>query len=342
MRRFVPLLILLVACTASASTPSYWFSQLQVKPDAQQAQEFWFLPGTNVTFTYANNRVYLNSGGGTISLLSSNNTWTGNNNFTGPLLWNGVQVCTNCGGAGAFVLKSGDTMTGPLTNVFGGVLTNMAWIGDSLGDFMGYGNIQDNYGDFMAAGFVNAKNGFVGRFLNGTNGFTALSMVPIPGGNILVGNGGLLSDLQSTNLIVSGDIDMQAHSLTNADLVDAISVDTLNLTSHNLQLQNMPGVNSAGYDQISIGHYAFYGDGSGLTHIYATNIVGSIPTTGLSVTQNVVLWSSSLTNQVAYTNVFANGLLIASGPFIAAHGSSIILPGGGYLLQPGGGSLLLP
>lgn len=80
----------------------------------------------------------------------------------------------------------------------------------------------------------------------------------------------------------------------------------------------------------------FYGDGSGLSNVVAT-------TTGLSVTQNVVFWSGSVSNLVAYTNVYQGGLLVASGQSAGpAHGASLIQPGGGYLLQPGGGTILLP
>jgi hypothetical protein len=64
---------------------------------------------------------------------------------------------------------------------------------------------------------------------------------------------------------------------------------------------------------------------------------------GLNATQNVVMWSGSVSNLVAYTNVYQGGLLVASGQSAGpAHGASLILPGGGYLLQPNGGSLLLP
>ena len=49
---------------ATASTPSYWFQGFQVKPDAKQAQAYFFTEGTNILFTYANNRVIINSSGG--------------------------------------------------------------------------------------------------------------------------------------------------------------------------------------------------------------------------------------------------------------------------------------
>ena len=67
---------------------------------------------------------------------------------------------------------------------------------------------------------------------------------------------------------------------------------------------------------------------------------GGGATTGLSVTQTLLLVSVGLTN--LYTNAFVDGLLVASGPAGASHLSSILLPGGGYLLQPGGGTILLP
>lgn len=54
-------LIFLTGLTVSASTPSYWFQQLQTKPDAQQAQQFWFVPGVGVVFTYKTNHVIINA-----------------------------------------------------------------------------------------------------------------------------------------------------------------------------------------------------------------------------------------------------------------------------------------
>lgn len=65
MRRIAPVVALVLICfTALASTPSYWFSQWQVKPDAQQAQQFFMLAGTNILFTYRTNHVIINSSGG--------------------------------------------------------------------------------------------------------------------------------------------------------------------------------------------------------------------------------------------------------------------------------------
>jgi hypothetical protein len=281
------ILCAVVDFTASASTPSYWFSQLQVKPDAKQAQEFWFLPGTGMTFTYANNHVYLNSVGGTISLLSSNNVWTGNNNFTGPLLWNGVQVCTNCGGSGSFVLKAGDTMTGDLVMSDSAIQTATAIPGSTS----------------LLVSNVNSVMKFTEQGLSLFNTF--------PGPFIYFkdttsGLGANLSYNSSLGFWVDGNANGAFYVVSG--------------------INKYAGINS---------NSVHSGDGGLLT-----NITGTV---GLSITQNAVLWSSTLTNQVAYTNVFANGLLIASGPYVSAHGSSLIQPAGlGYILQPGGGSLLLP
>lgn len=63
MKKVAAILLLLSMLVAEAQ-PSYWFSQLQRKPDAKQSQEFWFVPGQNMFFTYATNRVILNSAGG--------------------------------------------------------------------------------------------------------------------------------------------------------------------------------------------------------------------------------------------------------------------------------------
>ena len=94
-----------------------------------------------------------------------------------------------------------------------------------------------------------------------------------------------------------------------------------------------PNTNFIEGDVIMTGLGAFYGNGAGLTNVPCT-------TTGLSITQSLLLVSGGTTN--LYTNAFANGLLIASGPVISAHGPSWVWPGGGYILWPGGSTILLP
>lgn len=94
-----------------------------------------------------------------------------------------------------------------------------------------------------------------------------------------------------------------------------------------------------GFRAGSIGNGAFQGDGSGLTNILSTNIVGTIQTVGLTTNFDVVFANTGLTNTLSFTN----GLLASiTGMAPPAHGPSIVLPGGGYLIQPGGSTLLLP
>ena len=71
-RAAVAILSIALALTAAASTPSYWWSQMQVKPDAQQSQAFWFVPGQGVYFTYQTNHVIINAGPGGGSGITTN------------------------------------------------------------------------------------------------------------------------------------------------------------------------------------------------------------------------------------------------------------------------------
>lgn len=96
MRPFVLLLCLLPYL--SLAQPSYWFQQFQRKQDAQLAQEFFFVPGVGVTFTYATNRVIINAvggGGGALQL---------NGDVTSPLsaLPNVTTTLKNTGTAGTY------------------------------------------------------------------------------------------------------------------------------------------------------------------------------------------------------------------------------------------------
>lgn len=60
---------------------SYWWSQITRKPDAKQSQEFWFVAGDNVFFTYATNHVIINAGA--VSNSASPLTLTGDATGTG-------------------------------------------------------------------------------------------------------------------------------------------------------------------------------------------------------------------------------------------------------------------
>lgn len=91
-------------------------------------------------------------------------------------------------------------------------------------------------------------------------------------------------------------------------------------TTHNLIHNGALTINGTGAALTNTGDY------------YAVKGASIVP--GISITQH-------LTDYVlgTITNVFAHGILVASG---VSHGSSLILPGGGYILQVNGGSLLLP
>jgi hypothetical protein len=75
MRRFAALITVLFFClAATAQTISYWFQGFQTQPDAQLAQQYFFVPGQGIYFTYATNHVIINSsgGGGTTNYYTTN------------------------------------------------------------------------------------------------------------------------------------------------------------------------------------------------------------------------------------------------------------------------------
>lgn len=57
-------LFLLLLVSPAIGQVTYWWQQMNRKPDARRSQEFFFVPGTNIWFTYTNNRVVINAGGG--------------------------------------------------------------------------------------------------------------------------------------------------------------------------------------------------------------------------------------------------------------------------------------
>ena len=60
----VAAILLLLSCITGLSQVSFWWSEMLRKPDAAQSQAFWFVPGANVTFSYATNHVIISSSGG--------------------------------------------------------------------------------------------------------------------------------------------------------------------------------------------------------------------------------------------------------------------------------------
>lgn len=90
--------LLLLSCLTASAAVSFWFENWQPKPDAKQAAAYFMVPGANVTFTYATNRVIINAtggGGGTLQL---------NGDVTSPLsiLPNVTATLANVGTAGTY------------------------------------------------------------------------------------------------------------------------------------------------------------------------------------------------------------------------------------------------
>ena len=157
-----------------------------------------------------------------------------------------------------------------------------------------------------------------------------------------------IDDLNSSRIVISGSGYSSAEKteiIPNAsygiDVFDSLGGNTMymniyGILTHSIDVDRIYGPTEVSGDMNILPGGTLSGNGAGLTNVPCT-------TTGLSITQNVVLWLTSVTNQFAYTNVFSNGLLVASGPVAPpAHASSLIIPGGGYLIQPGGSTILLP
>ena len=89
-------LLLFTGISAGAQTVSYWFQGWQRKPDAAQAQAYFMLPGTNVTFSYANNKVIINAGtnGGGGTNFYYTNTFTTNFYYTNTFTTNAYYTNT--------------------------------------------------------------------------------------------------------------------------------------------------------------------------------------------------------------------------------------------------------
>lgn len=185
MKTIIHAVVLCLALSATAAQPTYWWSQMIVKPDAKTSQEFFFVPGYGITFSYATNRVILNCSG------------------------TNIASATNA--------------------VYAGTATN--WLG-----------------------------------------------------------------------------------------------------SNALYLLLSAGTNSASTNWL--GSNSMWQALSGNPFNYLTNCCTNV---GLTITQHY-------TDLVlgAVSNLFVNGLLVASGPYVAPHCSSLVLPGGGYLIQPNLGTLCLP
>jgi len=268
MRLLLSILLLCSACGQALAQYQPWAIQwLQHSSTAKAGREYLgiygtsgtnYLPGANITFTPSGPYAYV------------------------------IDATGGGGGSSNYVLKSGDTMTGPL-------ITSSSIIVSSADTFISTGNgaLSTNgqmviFGD-LNAGYVPTLT-LMGTFAGHTN----------------------QADIRyyyGTGVKVNQNL-----------IVQRAGGDATVLTANN---QLYLGTN-AGFDGTQ-----WYGNGLGLSNV---------PTVGLSVTQSIFLVALGSTN--LYTNVFANGLLVASGPAGAGHGPSILLENGSYILLEVGGSLL--
>lgn len=140
----VLLAFLFLSGVAYSQNVSYWFQGWQTKPNAQQAQAYFMLPGTNISFTYSNNRVIINGTGtnagpsgtsccqivtfATNSLFSTN--WTGSNSMWTNIVGSFQPLCPNlfewCGvGTNDFFLSVTQYVRGATNNIIAG--SNALW-----------------------------------------------------------------------------------------------------------------------------------------------------------------------------------------------------------------------
>lgn len=131
MKKLLVLLVLLWATVLHAQI-TYWWSQMLKKPDAKQSQEYFFVPGTNIYFTYATNRVIINGSGTNVTIATSTNSlyalyatnWIGSTNALTNLSYTYI---TNppwqwgCGNLSNWCLVE----TNVLTNIVAGGQTNI-------------------------------------------------------------------------------------------------------------------------------------------------------------------------------------------------------------------------
>lgn len=105
MKKLLALLVLLCATVMHAQV-SYWFSQWQKKGNAQDAQEFFMWPGTNIYFSYASNHVIINGTGTNVVIATATNAlyaqyatnWLGSTNASNAFwltLTNAIYNATN-------------------------------------------------------------------------------------------------------------------------------------------------------------------------------------------------------------------------------------------------------
>ena len=195
------------------------------------------------------------------------------------------------------LLNGTNVFTG--TNTFAGVLIATNWNNLIYGTFAGNGGGLTNiYATNLVGTIPDARLSTNVAMLNGTNLFTGTNtfagVTVLTNWNNLIygtftGNGGGLTNIYATNLV--GTIP-DARLSTNVAMLNGTNLFTGTNTFAGVTVLT-------NWNNLIYGTFA--GNGGGLTNIYATNLVGTIPDARLST--NVALLNG--TNMFTGTNTFA-------------------------------------
>lgn len=116
MKTPLAFLVLLLTAATGWSQPSYWFSGWQRKGSAEQAQEYFLFAGTNISFSYATNRVGINLSGSVAASTSTYAQFSTNSSYS-SFATNATysQYATNFVGTNTFC-----SLMGYVTNTING------------------------------------------------------------------------------------------------------------------------------------------------------------------------------------------------------------------------------
>lgn len=304
------------------------------KPDAKQSQEFFFLSGTNITFTYTNNRVIINGSPGTNMVTSATNAvysafatnWYGSNVIQTQITAVSNQLVT-----------TSNSLQGQINASAGVCLTNL--------DTRGWTNYTGIYGNGVGLTNVDAftlhnTNAFIDSF--GVADFGSVTVGPFTVDNFgdliansLTGNGVGLTNIQFGALptgILTNNWNGPRVTLTNSSLLVtgaqyiALSNGTAKVLLTNGTLTTSGGITvgaaSSFIGNITMGGVTFLGSSR---DIFNGRNVGSTainPVWNSTGTGGRIEWTNS-GGRLLYDGT--NGNLLVSGSFTATNGVAQIV-----------------
>lgn len=390
MRKALAVFLLLIPLAAFGQYISYWFQGWQRQGDAADAQAYFMRPGTNIVFTYASNRVYINASGTITNIASSTNSvyaqyatnWLGSNSMWASVT-NLVSTTSN-GLSGAYVLKAGDTMSGPL-NIQGATFSydvpntkakvtvgadevlslDSTFANGSV--FFGYNNLglpRENAGSVSIGDNSYALDyGVALGYLSiaWTNAVAIGGSTTANDDSVAIGNGltsGIFGISIGRNSAV-GDYGIGIGNSINAPTAYSISIGEnadsggLNASSiaigplakaqydYSMALGTNAQINAVGAVEIGEGTanvpWALHYRGVPLVNSNGVLLV-TAPTVGVTATQFI---TDFMLGQI--TNVYSNGLLVATGlyvvpitPLLGAGGDAMLGAGGDSMTGAGG------